>query len=259
VLPRLFHDAVGTLIRHRLASLESIHPVDVDSAEDDEIFFLALGNSGLESLVFPYGAGLDSVAMNRFWEWPLKKRDRFLRAYRRFIQQLLWESKAKRYVGKSAHFAAKLDDLHRWFPDACFVHTVRTPYEVIPSALSMVTTAWQFAYAKPPPAAGIEAIYGALVGLYQHGEESLRSIPKSLRLIVRYEDLIADPVAIVDRIYSQFELSRSTAITVAARQAADDQVRWKSRHRYSLGAFGVSKQRILRDLGNIFEQYGFPR
>jgi hypothetical protein len=94
----------------------------------------------------------------------------FQRFYHRCLQRLLWARGRDRYVGKSPHFLGKIDDLRRAYPDAHFIYLLRSPYESIPSALSMITTMWRLATPRPPTAAAIETIYRALCELASHGD-----------------------------------------------------------------------------------------
>jgi hypothetical protein len=102
VLGRTGHDWIARRFEPWFRALDGIHPVGLDQPEEDEILFLLLGNSGIESYLFPYGPEVDALAINRFWEWPLAKRDWFLGFYRRRVQQLLRETGAQRYLGKRA-------------------------------------------------------------------------------------------------------------------------------------------------------------
>jgi len=239
--------------------LETIHPIRAEQPEEDEILFLLLGRSGINSYLFPYGELADRLKLNRFWEWPEKRRGAYMRFYHRCLQRLLWETGRSRYAGKSPHFLGKIDDLHRQYPDACFVHCIRSAYDCVPSALSFITTFWSIAHPRPIPAAAVAQLYRDLVALWLHGDERISALPEENRYLVEYENLVADPRRTVHGIYAALPRPVPIELDAVLTVASARQRRWQSRHRYSLEQFGLSPERIEMDLAPVFERHGFSR
>jgi omega-hydroxy-beta-dihydromenaquinone-9 sulfotransferase len=256
LLPAHLLAAADTVFRRRFAALEAIHPLRFEQPEEDELLFLLLGNSGISSYLFPYGPELDALAVNRFWQWPSWKRERFGRWYHRCVQRLLWTHGCDRYVGKSPHFLGKIDDLYRWYPAARFIYLVRSPYESVASALSMITTMWRLATQRPPSPAAIETIYRALLDLARYGDDVLRSLPDGMVTTVRYAALVADPRAFVESLYARFGWPVTEEYAERLARGALWHRGWRSRHRYAAEQFGITGSRIRADFAFLFDHYG---
>ena len=139
------------------------------------------------------------------------------------------------------------------------MHTVRTPYEVIPSALSMFTTMWRIGSPRVPLEPALETMYRVLVQMYKQAEESLARLPERSRVIVRYPDLTADPQRTVEQIYERCGLEQPQLLVSAAQLAAGQRTQSQRAHRYRLEDFGLQRERIREDLGFVFDRYNFPR
>jgi hypothetical protein len=255
LIPRCWERWFVRCVEPWFAELDGIHPIRLLQPEEDEILFLLLGNSGISTYFFPYGERAARYDLNRFWNWPADKRIDHVRFYHRSLQRLLWGTGRQRYVGKSPHFLGKIDDLYGQYPDACFVYTVRSPYECIPSALSMITTMWKIGFKRPPPAAAIRQIYRDLVALWLYGDERIRALPKENRFLVRYEDLVKDPRAIVCALYAKQQLPMPAELDALLAAATARQSTWRSRHRYSLSDYPVCEEDLRADLKPIFSRY----
>jgi len=256
LLPARLLAAADTLFQRRFAPLAAIHPLRFEQPEEDELLFLLLGNSGIASYLFPYGPELDDLAVSRFWEWPAWKREHFQRFYHRCLQRLLWARGRDRYVGKSPHFLGKIDDLRRAYPDAHFIYLLRSPYESIPSALSMITTMWRLATPRPPTAAVTETIYRALCELASHGDAALRSLPDGAVTTVPYAALIANPRGLVEALYARIGWPLSDVYAERLARGALWQRGWSSSHRYAAEQFGLTRRRIREDFVFLFDRYG---
>jgi hypothetical protein len=257
VIPQRLQHWFVRCVEPWFTGLDGIHPIRLLQPEEDEILFLLLGNSGISTYFFPYGERAARYHLNRFWNWPADKRAGHLRFYHRSLQRLLWDTGQQRYVGKSPHFLGKIDDLHWQYPDACFVYTLRSPYQCIPSALSMITTMWKIGFKGPPPASAIREIYRDLVALWLYGDERIRALPKENRFLVRYEELVKDPAGIVRALYAEQQLPMPAELNALLAAATARQSAWRSRHRYSLGDYPVREEDLRADLQPIFSRYAF--
>jgi hypothetical protein len=197
--------------------------------------------------------------VNRFWEWPEWKRERFGRFYHRCVQRLLWSRRATRYVSKSPHFLGKIADLRRWYPDARFIYLVRSPHEAIPSALSMITTMWRAGTRRPPSPDALEANYRALVDLAAHGDAALRDLPEDRVTTVPYAQLAGDPRRTIEALYAWLGWPVTDAYTTELERAGQRQRSWRSPHQYSLEQFGLTADRIGHDFAFLFDRHRFDR
>ncbi len=121
----------------------------------------------------------------------------------------------------------------------------------------MIATMWRIGFKGRPPAPAIRQIYRDLVALWLYGDERIRALPKENRFLVRYEDLVKDPGAIVRALYAEQHLPMPAELDALLAAATARQSVWRSRHRYSLGDYPVSEQDLRADLKPIFSGYAF--
>jgi hypothetical protein len=98
-----------------------------------------------------------------------------------------------------------------------------------------------------------------LVALYSRADEQVSGLPEEVRTVVRYPDLVAAPERVVTEIYGRLgwrldERARAGLATELAR-ARD----FRSGHVYDLESFGLDADVVYRDLGFLFEKYGFTK
>ncbi|MFW6198003.1 MAG: sulfotransferase, partial [Myxococcota bacterium] len=82
-----------------------------------------------------------------------------------------------------------------------------------------------------------------------------RRLPADRVVTVRYPDLVADPVAAVERVYDHLGLRPSSAFR---RRLVDEARRARSHrstHRYRLEDFGLSRRDVDRELGDLIARY----
>jgi hypothetical protein len=123
---------------------------------------------------------------------------------------------APRLVLKSPPHTARLAALSEMFPDAKFIHIVRNPAEVFPSSVRT----WQSLFevqgcqtprveALPNGAPSIEDyVLSTFNELYRGFAEARAAIAPERFCELRYEDLVADPLAQLGRIYDHLRLGR---------------------------------------------------
>lgn len=73
-----------------------------------------------------------------------------------------------------------------------------------------------------------------------------------------YDELFADPIAMVKRIYSWFDLDVTTTFEKRMRTYLDHNRQGKyGRHSYSLEEYGIDARRFLEGNSEYMERYGF--
>ena len=135
---------------------------------------------------------------------------------------------------------------------------IRNPLETIPSRLSLIRAIWRqrlpgFRDMLP---VHVETILADSRRTYLAAERDLPDLPEERRLVVRYENLVADPAAVVRCIYERFDLpGPDPALSAQLAGLADRQRGRVSRHRYGLAEFGLDEARLRRELAPVFEHY----
>ena len=231
-------------------------PVSMDRPQEDEF---ALANLGVGS---PY---LD-------WAFPRGKKThvQFLtlqdlndQQLQQWQDALLWFlrrvtlKKPKRLILKSPTHTARISTLLKIFPEARFIHLVRNPMAVIPSTQRMwtdLTDALTLQVTDGP--APISQVFNLFETMYEQFEKERSLIPEGNLFELRYEDLVADPVSNLEKMYQQLQLGDYET----ARPAIDEYLQ-------SIADYKANRNEISADLKNeIYErcrsyidQYGYAK
>jgi len=224
----------------KLAHLDPLHRLRLHEPEEDEFLLWGLFRSPMNNHDRPWPDGAfpgidgDEVAMAFYAQ-------AVARAVRRT---------GRRYVGKNPHFTHRIPALRAALPGVRVVQLVRHPAEAIPSRLSLIRAIWRLT--KPGftdfDTGQIEAMLKSSIRCYLGGLGQAD-------LEVAYTELVADPVGVVRRIHEAFELEPvdpAFAETLTAGQRAG-----KTPHRYTLEAFGLTRERLADELAPIYERWGF--
>jgi hypothetical protein len=238
---------------------EGIHEMGIDKAEEDEGLFALCLESPSVALLMPWLEELPSTWW--FDDAPAKERDRFLDDYEDALRRHLFASGGSRaLLNKNALFAPRLRSIFARFPDARFIYPIRHPYEALPSFLNMFHDKWSVhspEIAKDSPEA--RALARLAIGYLRYALDCRKFIPSDQLIVVRYDDLVADPGATVERIYAQLKIPMDDAFAARLREASRDQRIFVSEHRYSLEEFGLSKEAVFAELKDVFAEFGFEK
>jgi hypothetical protein len=200
------------------------------SPQEDEFALLALGApSPYEALIVPSlmrdPQGL--VDLNRR---SLVEQKRWREALHQFLL-LLTVQQGKAVVFKSPPHGFKLSLLHSMFPHARYVIIERNPYEVFASNLKLWRTLLDLYAVESSSSDEIEHFVLTTYLAHEAAIEEGTSIMDSGRLArVRYEDLVADPVGQMERLYKQLELSDFDGVRTSMKKHADDLVGYVRNH-----------------------------
>jgi len=181
------------------------------------------------------------------------------RFHRRFLQWLDWQRPGQRWVLKAPAHLFGLDALLEVYPDAAIVQTHRDPLQVMASLASLGTTLrTAFAESVDPVAVGREKARrwgdGLLAAVRARAAGRL---PERPFLDIAYADIVADPVATVERIYRHFELDLSDEAEDRMRQFLARNPKDKhGRHRYTLEQFGLNRAAESERFAAYRERFG---
>ncbi len=176
--------------------------------------------------------------------------------YRQILQLLQRRHSGKYWVLKSPAHIYALDALLNVFPDACVILTHRDPLKVVPSYCSM--------------SAVIKRVFSDHIDLKELGKRSLSQLGEGIDRMMKvreayrqerfydvsYEDLIADPLKIVRRIYSYFNLefdSQKEEIMKAWFSANPKNKH--GAHKYTLDHFGLDQETIRQRFSSYMKKF----
>ena len=157
---------------------------------------------------------------------------------------------------KSPPHTGRVEELLRMFPKAKFIHMVRDPRKLYASTLRL----WQ----SLSDVQGMQAleddtkirafIWDCLNRMYAAFEAARAQMPAGSLIDVRYEDLIAQPEATVEKIYQQLQLGDFERVRplVVERFANDRE--------YKVNEHNIApelEREVLANWGPYAERYGY--
>ena len=272
ILQRRFVRTLGTVDRcigspfgRRLDTVEDhwqeenpMHRVSLRAPEEDDYLLLHAWSAltiGLSSGV------LEEAALYTRFDTALSdsRKDRIMAFYRRCLQRHLYAHSAGglQYLAKNPALTPKIDSILRRFPDARIILLVRSPLEMVPSFVNMM----QFSYRVLGAPEDSEALRQFVVDMVRHWytyalERLDRASPEN-HIIVRYDDLVADPAGTVSRIYDHFGFEIGPAYGQILQAEARRARTYRSRHAYSLEGTGLTHEEIVSRFHDVLDRFGF--
>lgn len=134
--------------------------------------------------------------------------DRWRAGLKWFLHALTYHYQGKRLVLKSPPHTGRVKVLAEMFPGAKFIHITRDPCKLFRSSQRL----WRALYDvqslqhSPPDEVMREYVYDCLNTMYSGFEAASRDLPQGSFVNVRYEDLVAHPLATVEQLYHDLEL-----------------------------------------------------
>ncbi len=264
---------LGAPLGRRLAAVEDdwqeenpMHRVSLGAPEEDDYLLLHIWSAltiGLSSGVLE-----EARPYVRFdTDLPRPDQDRIMGFYRRCLQRHLYahRARARLYLAKNPALTPKIDTVYRWFPDARVICLVRSPLEMVPSFVNMMQFSYRVLGAPdhaPDGDTGDEALRDFVVEMarhwYTHALECLDRAPPDRHILVRYDDLVADPAGTVTRIYARFDLEIGPAYAETLQAEAARARTYSSRHAYSLEGTGLTQEGIVTQFQDVFDRFDFP-
>ena len=160
-----------------------------------------------------------------------------------------------RLVLKSPTHTARIGHLWRLFPRARFVHVVRDPLSVFPSTMRLWTKLAADHGLQLPDERELEAyILDTFVQMYEAFESQREKIPQQHICDVRYEQLVADPVGQLQRVYQQLELGPFEPVRPRLEQRAQAMSGYQT-NRYEVP--DEQRRRIERRWSDFCHRYGY--
>jgi len=179
----------------------------------------------------------------------------------RWRSGLLWFLKCltlrqpKRIVLKSPPHTARIGELLELFPRAKFVHIVRDPYVLFPSTKNLWSRLYRDQGLQVPNGRGLdEHVFTTLTRMYEAFDRHRGRLEAGQFCEVRYEQLVADPIAQMRRVYDELELGEFDAARPGIEAYFADQKDYKT-NRYAMTP--ELRDEITRRWGGYIERYGY--
>ncbi len=180
------------------------------------------------------------------------------RWHREFLQHMQSRHAGERWVLKSPGHLGPVDALLDEYPDAMIVQTHRDPLRVVPSVSSLEYCMRCVASdAVDPIALGRQQLrlWSTLLeqGMRARAERSAQS---SQFFDLQFQEIIADPIGCVRRIYRHFDLPVTPEFEERMRAYLEESPRaGHGDHDYSLASFGLDPDEVARTFKGYRERF----
>ncbi len=173
----------------------------------------------------------------------------------RFLKSVLAARGDRRLVLKSPTHTARIGHLARHFPRAKFVHVVRDPMVVFPSTMRLWSTlAADHGLQHVSETQMEHYVLDTFQQMYRAFEAGRKQLPAHQICDVRYEQLVADPVGQLRRVYEELELGEFDRVLPAIQQRAQSMSSYQT-NRYHVPR--ALRQRITTAWYSFCQQYGY--
>ncbi len=194
---------------------------------------------------------------------PPRELDRLFRYLEGCWRRNMYVKGKRRILAKSSMLGAGVQSLLGRYPDARIIYMVRDPVATIPSGMSLLSSVLDRSYGifentrQEARARYLENLYQASVHMYRTllriRSESLLG-PENLR-VVTYPRLIRALEPTVEELLDFLEITPAPGFWKELRVQGERQRAYRSSHGYSLEKFGLTEERIRRDLAEVYEEF----
>jgi hypothetical protein len=243
------------LFEKALKNYSYMHKTGINEIEEDSQIFLHVWSSYDLFAFFPF----PELIRNYIYyddQIPQEQKDQDMTYYQEVLKRHIYSQNGKRYISKSPSYSPKVRTLHEKFPDAKFINLVRSPRRVIPSSVSMFSNHWK-TYGDPEgeyPQPGPEVMREQAKHWYIYPHQYLKDLPQDQYILVRYQDLVANPKGTVKAIYRRFDMSITPEYEKILDIETEKAKKFTSHHRYSLQEMGLDKQSIDQEFDEIIKE-----
>jgi hypothetical protein len=227
-----------------------------DRPQEDE---LALCNLGLPSpwwiVAFPNDPLPDPLHETLEGLAPAD-RSRWLATWIGFLRAVQFEHPGRLLLKNPLH-TGRVPTIRQVFPAADFIHIVRDPHDLVPSCLHFWMRISEAHGLQRPTGAGLEdRIFESILRLDRRIDATWPSIPERHRYRTRYEDLVADPVAVLRAIYEHFGWPGADDAEPSWRAHLAEESGYR---RNDLPLDDRLTRRIAADLAEVLSRSGYQR
>jgi len=253
---RIFSRLAAWAERTFFGGWEDLHSMRFNEPEEDDGFFVYTFVTEAIYLLFPYvkplwGAGFCD-------DLPAEDRRKVMRYYRTCLQRHLYSvGPDKTLLSKATQHSGAILSLLDEFPDARIITIIRHPIESIPSHVSVFYPVWRVIDPGLPKDALQSREYAEQsAAWFRHLWKARTRVSPENYYCIRYEELARDPKATIKKVYEHFNLPMSSAMSQALNEATGRQKSFRSKHKYSLEEYGLDRDWLRREVGEVIDYYG---
>ena len=178
---------------------------------------------------------------------------------KRFLQHLQSRWPTQQWILKSPDHLCALEELFAVFPDAVIIHTHRNPLEALKSSIQLTRVLHRL-FSRPDDADQLQQQQTR--ALAERIERSLRFRDQHPELAgrfldINYTELVADPLAAVQRIYRHLDRSLTPPVMQRMRQLTAARSRY-CRRNVSLAELGLNVSAAASRFQGYSRRFGVP-
>ena len=240
----------------RYGRARHMHVMGLSLPEEDDISLFYSMASGFWMTKMPWMGELDFYYVD---QWPEEKRRRLTSFYRELVRRELCLNGGDKYhLSKNPYWTGRVEALIHAFPDARFIVNVRDPRATIPSLLKLNQSAWQrLDWSAERQQDSLDVLIEQSWYNYRHPLEVLETHPEVRSAILEYGDLTADPAAAIEAVYRDLELPMSDDFRRRLSEGSRREKKHTTRFTYTLEEFGLEGELIRKQLGDLFDRFGW--
>lgn len=256
------HFLVSEWFFHRFGNwmLPSKRPMDNviagwDRPQEDEF---ALMNIGLPSpyrrMAFPKNSFPDMNYLD-FEGVPAEALERWREGLEWFLRAVSTNSPG-RIVLKSPTHTGRVGFLAKHFPGAKFIHITRDPRSLFPSTMRLWFSldAGQ-SMQQPPPPTSRQYVLDCFRRMYTSFHRDREQLPPGHLLDIRYEELVADPMETMEKVYRELQLGDFAPVVPPLNDWIQNHHRGYQPNQHHLPA--EDEAAIQESWSDYFERYGY--
>ncbi len=225
-----------------------------DRPQEDEFALMNLGAaSPYRRMAFPATASNDATALD-LTTLEASTLSHWQATMRRFLRMLAVRD-SRRTVLKSPPHTARMGVLKAMFPEARFLHIVRDPLVVFPSTMRLWRSLDFVQGMQVDRGERLESyVLDTFDVMYDAFERDKAELPAGCLHELKYEDLVADPVAELSKAYEALGLGGFDSVQPALAKEAEAMQRYR-RNRYDIDE--RTRSLVVERWRPFFERYGY--
>lgn len=231
---------VKALEETRDSEFAKIHYIDADTPEECVLlhaFAIHGVHLGFEIMLEPYRSWLLEQDLAPLYAYQKKQ-----------LQMLNWRNPGQQWMLKAPAHMWGIDAIREVFPDARFIWCHRDPQAVVPSINSM-NSALLGMYLGDTGHIDSGEMGRSVMEWYamslETGLKQREKLPGQLFVDCSQQEFVEQPMALVERVYREFDLTFSSAARGAMQAHVDANPKGKhGKHEYDLASFGLTREMI---------------
>ncbi|QDT02591.1 Sulfotransferase domain protein [Rubripirellula lacrimiformis] len=223
--------------------------------QEDEFALLTLGlPSPYRRIAFPNEGPADMDYLD-FEGVPPADIKTWLQGLRSFLLRVSI-STGRPLIIKSPTHTGRIAQLAAEFPDAKFIHITRDPRDLYPSTMRLWKGLDEVQALQQPDESDLDQyVVDCFQRMYGAFHRDRDQLPSGRLMDVRYEDLVADPVAVLRNIYQSLHLSDFDAVCPVIEEWVESEHRGYQPNKHQLEP--ATEAMIRGAWKEYFDRYGY--